>query len=173
MIECHLRREYGPLLDGNSITKDDRKSQKLVLAAYLSSPVYEVRLLLPFGIPEDELNLRVDLLATCYDQALLQYKDILMNGLMNASPCCDMKEVSCVNCVEVVKKDSNTKLKLGQLMIGDYANKVHVYDFIEADDSLGCCLKKEGMLALNDCIYMVHQLKDGLIVITRRGIYVY
>lgn len=167
------RREYGPLLDGNSITKEDRKSQKLVLAAYLSSPVYEVRLLLPFGIPEDDVKLRVDLLATCYDQALLQYKDILMNGLMNATPCCNMKEVSCVNCVEVVKKTTHSKLELHQLMIGDYANKVHIYNFIEVDDPVGYRLKKDGMLVLNDCIYMIHQLKDGLIVITRRGIYVY
>ena len=169
----NTRREYGPLLDGNSITKEDRKSQKLVLAAYLSSPVYEVRLLLPFGIPEDDVKLRVDLLATCYDQGLLQYTDILMNGLMNAIPCCDMKEVSCVNCVEIVKKTVHSKLELHQLMIGDYANKVHIYSFIEEDGLVGYRLKKEGMLVLNDCIYRIHVLKNGLIVITRRGIYVY
>ncbi|KAK8794907.1 hypothetical protein WA588_003760 [Blastocystis sp. NMH] len=102
--------EFGPLCENQCLSEKERKGQKFVFVTYQSSPVYEVRILTPFGRGDTGLNLRVDLLTTCYDGVLLRYVDVWSRGLMNPVPLCDLKDVSYVNCLEVIpQKDGLSK----------------------------------------------------------------
>lgn len=167
--------EFGPLCENQCLSEKERKGQKFVFVTYQSSPVYEVRILTPFGRGDTGLNLRVDLLTTCYDGVLLRYVDVWSRGLMNPVPLCDLKDVSYVNCLEVIpQKDSLSKsLRIQQLIVGDCGNKVHVYQFHPTSDDAGYGMTKERTLELNDCIYGTRVIQNHLVVSTRRGIYVF
>lgn len=94
---------------------------------------------------------------------------------MNPVPLCDLKDVSYVNCLEVIpQKDGLSKsLRIQQLIVGDCGNKVHVYQFHPTSDDAGYGMTKERTLELNDCIYGTRVIQNHLVVSTRRGIYVF
>lgn len=153
----------------------ERKGQKFVFMTYQSSPIYEVCILTPFGGGDTGLDLRVDLLITCYDGVLLRYVDVWSRGLMRPVPLCDLRDVSYVNCLEVIPPDDKLPqaLRIHRLIVGDCGNKVHMYQFYPTSDDAGYGMAKERTLELNDCIYVARLIQSRLVVITRRGIYVF
>ena len=62
-----------------------------------------------------------------------------------------------------------------QLLLGDYANKVHTFRISNNQDGEGgnLIIRHVGELSLNDCIYRIESIGSRCIITTRQGVYIY
>lgn len=72
-----------------------------MIASHLSSPVHCVKLVKTDQQQETE-PFTVNLIATCYDDKLVYFKNIVNDFMKKPSFICDLRTVSCVNSVCVV-----------------------------------------------------------------------
>ena len=62
-----------------------------------------------------------------------------------------------------------------QLLLGDYANKVHTFRISREQEGEGekITVRHVGELSLNDCIYQIQSINTHCIITTRQGVYIY
>ena len=95
------RIEHDPIDDPDKEYDISNDIQKIVTASHLSSPVHCVKLVKTDKQQQTE-QFTVDLIATCYDDKLVCFKNIVNDFMKKPSIICDLETVSCVNSVCVV-----------------------------------------------------------------------
>ena len=80
---------------------------------------------------------------------------------------------------KTIQEDNHEKkvetIRPFQLLLGDYANKVHTFRILNEQEGEGekLTVRHVGELSLNDCIYQIQSICNHCIITTRQGVYIY